>query len=109
MPDAAEAAAAGAHVRLQHLRDPLAQPQIGVADDAGADAGRAVAAAGAHGGDAVDELGLPTGRSASGPSARCIDQHCRKTVATMLWPLFEIGQQLVEQVGVSQPGKSQRW
>ena len=28
----------------------------------------------------------PTGRIASGPSARCMARHCTKTVAVLLWP-----------------------
>jgi hypothetical protein len=43
---------------LQHRLDPVALGQVGVADDAGGDAGLAVAAAGAHCGDAGDELGF---------------------------------------------------
>jgi hypothetical protein len=49
--------------------DPRAERQIGMADDAGAMPGLAVDAAGAHGGDAVDELGLADGRISSGRRA----------------------------------------
>ena len=56
--DAAKAAAAGADHRLQKPLDRRAERQIGVADDAGADARLAVGAAGAHRCDAVGELDL---------------------------------------------------
>jgi hypothetical protein len=36
MPNAAEAAVAGGDLRLQHARDPAAEPQVGVSDNAGA-------------------------------------------------------------------------
>ena len=45
-------------MRLEHGVDAGAQTQFGETDDAGADARRAIAAARAHGGDAVDEFGL---------------------------------------------------
>ena len=104
MADAAEAVAAGADVGLQHRLDPAAQRQIGMADDAGAMPGLAVDAAGAHGGDAVDELGLADGPHLVRARRRaCIARACTKTVATMLWPLLRVGQQLVEQVAPAGP------
>src|SRR5947207_9980802 len=59
--DAAEAAAAGHYHRLQHLGHARAQRQLAVADDAGADARPAVAAAGAHRRHAIGELDLTHG------------------------------------------------
>lgn len=61
MTDAAEAVAGGAEMRLQHRLHLGAQAEVGMADDAGADLRRSVDAAGAHRGDAVDELGLADG------------------------------------------------
>src|SRR4029079_6649144 len=61
MPDAAKAAVAGGDLRLQHRLCGVAQQQIGVACDAGADRGRAVGTARAHRGDAVGELDLADG------------------------------------------------
>ena len=58
MPDAAEAALAGDDFRLQHGLARFAQQQIGVADDAGADRGRSVAAARAHRRHAIGEFDL---------------------------------------------------
>jgi hypothetical protein len=58
MADAAEAPASGPDVSLQHLAHAGAEHQVGMADDAGADPGRAVAAGGAHRRDAVGELRL---------------------------------------------------
>src|SRR5262245_15217447 len=66
-PDAAKAAAAGGDVRVENLGGPIADAQVDGADDAGGDAGRAVAARGAHGGNAVDELGLADRAEGLGP------------------------------------------
>ena len=56
MPDAAEAAVAGGDFRLEHRARGFAEQQIGVADDAGAHRGAAVAAARAHRGDAIGKF-----------------------------------------------------
>ncbi len=58
MAHAAESPAAGPDLRLQHRLDPVAQREIGVADDAGGDPCGTVATAVAHRGDAGDELGF---------------------------------------------------
>ena len=58
MADAAEPVTAGADMSLQNVAGFLAVAQIDVADDAGTDFRRTVAAGGAHRGDAVDEFGL---------------------------------------------------
>ena len=58
MAHAAEPAAAGTDLRLQHRLDPLAQRQVGVAHDARGNARRPVAAAVAHRGNAGDEFRL---------------------------------------------------
>ena len=56
--DAAEAAAAGGDLRLQHPLDRRPQRQIGIADDAGANPCPAVAAGRAHRRHAIGELDL---------------------------------------------------
>ena len=61
MPDAAEAAIAGNDLRLQHRLGAVAEQQIDVADDAGADRGLAVAAARGHRRHAIGELDLADG------------------------------------------------
>jgi predicted TIM-barrel fold metal-dependent hydrolase len=53
-----ETAAACVDQRLEDRLDPVAQREIGIADDALCHLDRAVAATGAHRGDARDELGL---------------------------------------------------
>src|SRR4051794_27794561 len=58
MPNAAEAAVAGNNLRFQHRPGAVAEQEIDVADDAGADRGLAVSAARGHRGDAVGELDL---------------------------------------------------
>ena len=58
MADAAEASAANPDLGLENLAHPRAEGQVGMADDGFGDAARAVAARGAHRGDAVDELDL---------------------------------------------------
>ncbi len=61
MPDAAETAVAGNDLRLQHRLGAVAEQQIDVADDAGADRGLAVAAACGHGRHAIGKLDLADG------------------------------------------------
>src|SRR3954471_4606365 len=61
MPDAAKAAVAGDDLGLQHWFGAVAEQEIDVADDAGAERGFAVAAAGRHRGDAVGEFDLADG------------------------------------------------
>ena len=56
--NAAEAAVAGGDMGGQHRLDRGAERQICEADDAGAGARLAVAAARRHGGGAIDEFGL---------------------------------------------------
>src|SRR5438067_9852813 len=56
MADAAEAAVAGSDLRLQHRFRAVAQQQIDVADDTGADQGLAIAAACAHRRSTVGEF-----------------------------------------------------
>ena len=65
-----------------------AELQIGMADDAGADLRRAIAAAGAHRRDAVDELGLAD-RPQLLRAGRAVHRRGtgRRRCATMLWPL----------------------
>ena len=58
MPDAAKASASGGDFGFQNLARAVAEQEIDVADDAGADRRRTVAAACAHRRDAVDELDL---------------------------------------------------
>ena len=79
MPDAAKAAARGVNVRLQHLAHRGAQAQVGEAHDAGGDTRRPEAAAGAHRGDALHELGLAHRPQRIGPVGaihrRTFDEH----------------------------------
>ena len=56
MADAAEAAVAGSDLRLQHARHAIAETQVGVPDNAGAQPALAVLSAGAHRRRAVDEF-----------------------------------------------------
>jgi hypothetical protein len=63
----------------QHLLGAGAERQVNQADDAGGDAGRAVAAARRHGGDAADELGLAQraqlGRAVGPVAGGALDEH----------------------------------
>ena len=100
MAHAAKPAAAGAHMRQQYRLDPVAEGQIGVADDAGRDPGLAVIARGAHRGDAGDELGLAD-RPHLGGAVRAVhrmafDEHGGDDVVAAV----EVGQQFVEQIAV---------
>src|SRR5438067_1287560 len=61
MPDATKAAVARGNFRLKHGARGLAEQQIGVADDAGADRGETVAAARAHRRRAIGEFNFAKG------------------------------------------------
>jgi hypothetical protein len=91
-------------MRGQHLLDGGAQPQVGAADDAGADARRPIDAARRHRRDAVDELGLadrpqrlPTVRAVHG---QALHEHGgRDVVAAAL----DVGDEFVEQIAPARP------
>jgi hypothetical protein len=70
MADAAKAAVPGGDLGLQHFRDPVPEPQIGMADDSMAEPHRPVLAARAHRCRPIDELGFSDGLLSVGPSAR---------------------------------------
>src|SRR6516162_6022988 len=65
--DAAKPTAACGDVRIEHIPCCVADAQINGADDAGSNARLAVVARCAHGGDAVDELGLADAAEGFGP------------------------------------------
>ena len=91
----------------QHLAHRGAQAQVGEADDARGHARVAVAAAGAHRRDAVDELGLAHRAQRLGPVGaihrRTFDEHRAAHVVARAVGigLAGVGQQLVEQVAVA--------
>ena len=84
-----------------------AEAQVGEGDDAGGHARVAVTAAGAHRGDAVDELGLAHRaqglRAVGAIHRRTFDEHraAHVVACAMGIGLAGIGQQLVEQVAVA--------
>ena len=99
--DAAEAAVAGGDLRLQHARDAVAEPQIGVADNAGAQPALAVAAARAHRRGAVDEFDfadrLHLRRAVGAIHRAAFDKDALRDVVAAAG----IGEQLVEQIAVA--------
>ncbi len=100
MAHAAKAAAAGPQLRQQHRLDPVAERQIGIADDAGGDPGLAVIARRAHRRDAGDEVGLADrahlGRAIRPVHRAAFLEHGRDNVMAGV----EVGEQFVEQIGV---------
>ena len=99
--DAAEAAAAGArYAPPAPAPTRVAQRQVGMADDAGAGARRAVDAAGAHRRDAVDELGLADrlhlDRPVGAVHRAALDEDRGRDVVAGAG----VGQQLVQQVAM---------
>ena len=58
MPYAAEAPTRRASVRLEHRLDGVAEPEVHVPDNPGADAAWPVEPAGTHGRRSIEELGL---------------------------------------------------
>jgi hypothetical protein len=98
--DAAKAAAAGRDLRVQHVGGLVADPQVDGADDSRRDPGLAVGARRAHGGDAVDELGLPDAaigfQSVRLEHGAAFDEHGRHHVV----PAGEVVEDFVEQVAL---------
>lgn len=84
VPDAAKAAVAGGDFRFQHRSGSFAEQEIDVADDAGAERGLAVTAAGGHRRNAVGELDLAHRTKCFGPVGAvhraAIDIDCRDDV-----------------------------
>jgi hypothetical protein len=105
MAHPAKAAATGPQMGQQDGLDRVAEGQIGIADDAGRDAGWAVIPRGAHRGDARDELGLAD-RAIFGQAAprrvggavhrAAFEKDGRDDVVAGV----EVGEQLVEEIAV---------
>ena len=97
MTDAAEPAVAGGGLRLQHARDAVAEAQIGMADDAGAEPRRPIRAARAHRRRAVDEFDLADrphlDRAIGAVHRAAFDEDGPADVVAAL----RVGQQFVEQ------------
>ncbi len=101
--DAAEPIAAGADMRLKHRLHPGAQQQVRVTDNAGADARRAVDAAGAHGSDAVDELGLPDRLHVVRAGGAMKRARLHEHRGSDLVPAVQVGEQLRQQIAPVRP------
>lgn len=101
MAHSAKASAAGLDMSFEDRLDAIAQGQIGIADDPGGDAGLAVAAARAHGGEVVDELGLADRphflRPVGAVHRTAFEKHRRDDVV----PGVDIGEELAEQIAVA--------
>jgi hypothetical protein len=101
--DAAEAAVAGGEMRIQHRSRRRAAREVGEADDAGADADIAIAAAFAHGGDAGGVLRLADRaqllRPVGAVEGARLHQHGRPHVM----PRADIGEDVVEPVTPARP------
>jgi hypothetical protein len=98
MANAAKAVAAGANMGRQYRFDPVAQAQIRVADNSGADFGLTVDPTCAHSRDAIDELGLAYGPHFHGPGltvhgAGLHEHGCEDIVSTA-----DIEEQIIEQI-----------
>ena len=96
--DAAEPAAAGADMGFQDLGGFFAEAEVDVADDAGADLGGAVAAGGAHGGDAVDEFGFADGFEGLRPGGAVHRAALQEDGGDDVVAAVGVGQQVVEHV-----------
>ena len=96
MAHAAKAAAAGANMHFKHRLDPVAERQIGVANDSGGDPRLAIAAAGADRRQTGDEFGLADrpqfGRSSGAVHRPAFEKHRRLDVVSGI----QVGQQFVE-------------
>ena len=101
VPDALEAAIAGCDLGIEHGARFAAQAQVDMADDAGAGSQVTIDAAGAHGGNAVGELGLANaaelGRTVFAVHRVTVDENRRDDVV----PGPGVGQQVVEHVVIA--------
>jgi hypothetical protein len=101
MPDATESALAGGDFRLQQRPRGVAEQEIGMADDTGADRGRTVAAAGAHRRGAVGEFHLADRPHRFSPARAvhraCLDIDGRHDVVAGA----DVGGQIVDQVALA--------
>jgi hypothetical protein len=100
MADAAEAAVAGRDLRLQHAGHTVAEAQVGVPDDTGAEAALAVLSALGHRRRAIDEFDfadrLHLCRPVGAVHRAAFDEDALRDVVTAAG----VGEQLVEQVAV---------
>ena len=107
MADAAKTVARSADMRFQHVAHGGAEAQVGEGDDARRHARVAIGAAGAHRGDAVDELGFTHGLERLRPIGaehRCaFDEDRAAHVVALALGVGRagVGQQFIEQVAVA--------
>jgi len=101
--DAAEAIAAGAQMGFEHGLDATAKREVGVADDAGAMARFAVAAAGAHGRDTIHEFGFAYVSQFHRPARPEHGARLHKHGGNDIVAAAGVGHQLVEQVAPIRP------
>jgi hypothetical protein len=98
VPDPTKPVGAGDVERLQHRCDPVAQVQVGVADDGSGRPAGAIEAAGAGGGQPLDKLDLPDGaqlhRAIRTVHGAGLDKHGGAHIVAAL----HIGDQLVQQI-----------
>ena len=95
--DAAEARARR-QVGVEDLANTVAEAEIGEAHDAGGHARRAVAAAGAHGGDAIDELRLADRLQCGRPVGAVHRQALHEHRGAHVVAAAGVAQQLVEEI-----------
>ena len=107
MANAPKAAVAGGDLGLQHARYPVAEPQIGMADDAGAELRPPILAACAHRRRTIDELGLPDrlhfDRALGAIHRAAFDKHGLGDVVAATG----VGKQFSNEIGVG-PSRSHR-
>src|SRR5690606_35127565 len=101
--DAAKATAAGADLRLQHRADPVAEGEVGIADDTGRHPGGAIAAALAHRGDAGDELDLADRPHLFRPVGAVHRVALLEHAGVEVVAGARVGEILVEQIAVAAP------
>src|SRR5204863_1809363 len=98
MADAAEAPAARALMRLQHLLDAAAEVEVRMSDDAGAGTDLSVVAACRHRGDAVDELALADRLHLLGPVGTMERSRLHEDGGDDVVTAVGVGEQIVEQI-----------
>jgi hypothetical protein len=101
--DAAKAVASGPQMRGKHRFDPGAEREIGMSDNRGAGPDLAIAAARAHGGNAVDELGLANRPHLRRPARAQHRARLHINGRDDIVPAAGVGQELVEQIAPSGP------
>jgi hypothetical protein len=96
--DASQPVGAGGVERLQHRCDPVAEVQVGMADNGGGSPAGAIQATGAGGGQPLDKLDLPHRAQLHWPIRTVHGTRLNKHGRTHVMAAGDVGDQLVQEI-----------